>query len=82
MSKEYNKCWYCGVDIGAYHQDHILAKSMGGGEEKPNKALACPMCNMAKSSMPVVSFLNWLAHIRSDKFNCYIVSKLNRKLNI
>lgn len=82
--KEYfgNICWYCGisleknelVDIKKGHIEHVIARKNDGEHKLLNLALACPMCNCAKRSMPLIKFLTWLIHIRSDNFKCLILT--------
>ncbi|MBK7380509.1 MAG: HNH endonuclease [Ignavibacteriales bacterium] len=76
-------CSYCGIEVKAFfsHLDHIVPKSQGGTDDIDNLAIACPMCNMAKYTMTAYEYLDWLAYIRSAKFNSPILSRLNNNDN-
>ena len=47
------RCEYCRapeeVTGSRYQIDHILPRSLGGGDEPENLALGCASCNLAKS---------------------------------
>lgn len=64
-------CWYCGREV--YCIDHITPKSKGGIDDINNLALVCYECNMAKNANSIEYFLEYLNHIRSDKFYCYYI---------
>ena len=50
-------CAYCGVVADAFHQEHFIPLSRGGGYTADNILPACPTCNSDKlATMP----LNWL----------------------
>lgn len=82
LSKEFERCWYCGVSLEGMekHRDHIVPTSQGGSDDLDNKALTCGQCNRAKLDSDLISYLMWLAHIRSSAFECYIIKKLGVKL--
>ena len=48
------RCEYCRapeeVTGSRYQIDHILPRSLGGGDEPENLALGCASCNLAKSN--------------------------------
>ena len=48
------RCEYCHapeeVTGGRYQVDHILPRSLGGGDELANLAFGCSGCNLAKSN--------------------------------
>lgn len=70
-------CWYCHLPVGPgkCHVDHIIAKSMGGEDDFFNFALACRQCNMAKGTLTVGEFLEWLAFVRSPRSRSLIGQK-------
>ncbi len=87
------RCWYCGIPLArsrglgfaktdgmSVSIDHIKPKCRGGNEEIRNKALACVRCNRAKNNSSLPEFLQWLAHIRSSKFSCFIMSRTQHSL--
>lgn len=48
-------CTYCGrsliedsIAYDAWHRDHLVPQSAGGGEDEPNLVLACKPCNFIK----------------------------------
>lgn len=72
------RCWYCGTNIQeSLHVDHIDPKTKNNGEMLEDFALSCPECNRAKFSKDIVSFLRWLSFIRSNRFSCYMLTKLD-----
>lgn len=48
-------CVYCGAKADT--ADHIVPRSVGGGNEVENLAPCCKRCNMEKSSASVLMFL-------------------------
>lgn len=88
LTKIGEHCWYCGQPIGdsslsetrldSLHLEHIQPKSKFKNEELDNLALACGACNRAKLNEDIVDFLKWLSHIRSSRFNCFILGKLDK----
>jgi 5-methylcytosine-specific restriction endonuclease McrA len=50
LESQHGLCAYCGLDLGAYHIDHILPLSRGGSNGVENIALACSPCNLSKSN--------------------------------
>lgn len=77
-----NVCWYCCISLDKEelfptkkgHIEHITARKKGGEDELSNLALSCPMCNSAKSTLKLYQFISWLAHIRSNNFQCHILN--------
>lgn len=65
-------CWYCGTTLTKKKVwqnctiEHIIPKSLSGGDDFNNLALACSICNRAKYNLPVEEFLEWLAFVRSS----------------
>ena len=58
-------CSYCGspidgIDGRDYHEDHVVATSLGGPDTPDNKVPSCAICNGRKSNKP---FLVWLMEI-------------------
>lgn len=47
---QHGLCAYCGGSLEAYHVDHIVPLSRGGGNGADNICLACPTCNMSKGN--------------------------------
>ena len=45
-------CYYCADDLSAtgFHRDHMTPLSRGGAHALSNLALACPSCNLSKST--------------------------------
>ncbi len=41
-------CHYCGRVPDFYTIDHVIPRSRGGADRKPNMVLACSMCNNDK----------------------------------
>ncbi len=55
-------CWYCGAHLfGLYHVEHKQPISRGGLDCRSNIVLACPTCNLRKSSKTAEEFLELLA---------------------
>lgn len=42
-------CGFCGRIADVMHQDHIVPRSRGGGDEAWNCIMSCPGCNLEKS---------------------------------
>lgn len=55
-------CSYCGswVSGSDCHNDHVVAKSLGGVDGPSNRVPACRACNSKKSDKP---FLHWLIEL-------------------
>jgi 5-methylcytosine-specific restriction endonuclease McrA len=49
-------CYYCNVSIPPYHIEHKIPLSRGGSDYKENICLACPTCNLRKSSKTDLEF--------------------------
>ena len=60
--------------------DHIIPKTKDGTNDLSNLALSCEMCNRAKHSLDIITFLKWLSSIRSSKFSCKILGKLPKEV--
>jgi 5-methylcytosine-specific restriction endonuclease McrA len=60
--------------------DHIIPKSKGGDDSFENMALACGTCNKGKWDQGILEFLKWLAHIRSGRFNCFVLNRLPKEI--
>lgn len=73
-----NICAYCGIDLMSRqsHIDHVIPMSKGGFDEYSNLVISCEFCNMAKNDLDVIIFLEWLAHIRSNSFQCNVTKKV------
>ena len=53
-------CAYCGEDCkGNYHIDHIIPVSRGGGNNRENLCLSCPMCNWSKNDKTAEEFMEY-----------------------
>lgn len=50
LSTQEGLCFYCGDELESYHVDHFIPLSRGGTNWPSNLRLACPGCNMRKSS--------------------------------
>lgn len=45
------RCFYCDKEVGkVYHVDHWMPVSKGGANTSGNIVIACPPCNLSKSS--------------------------------
>lgn len=56
-------CWYCGMRFSSFREvelDHIIPRSREGTHQLVNLAIACHMCNRAKSDLSLEEFLGWL----------------------
>lgn len=56
---QHNECYYCDEQISypdreSYHVDHRVPIYYGGKSEYPNLCLACPGCNMYKSTHQLI----------------------------
>lgn len=70
-------CKYCGVCCQSnYHVDHMHPLSKGGQHSLDNLAIACPTCNLTKSSKP----LNvWLQEISQEDIEKEEVTEVEDK---
>lgn len=52
--RQHGRCYWCGKRVGkAYHVDHVIPLSKGGGNGPENLVVACPKCNLSKwAKMP------------------------------
>ena len=52
--RAHGRCEYCRapqrITGVVFHLEHIVPRKRGGAGDLSNRALACPMCNLAKSS--------------------------------
>lgn len=51
------RCHYCKKSDVPLEVDHVIPKSLGGGDAPENLVAACRDCNIGKSSSPVGTFL-------------------------
>lgn len=60
---ESKRCYYCGVSIcsDSATVDHVVAKSLGGGNEPENLVACCKSCNSAKGDKTLDDFRILLA---------------------
>jgi hypothetical protein len=79
QAKTLGKCAYCGVR-GDMTMDHIIPIGKKGPDNEDNLVVACNWCNSAKWDNNVVEFLGWVAHIRSSRFECNILTMLPKKI--
>lgn len=42
-------CFWCSVQVTAYHVDHVIPLSRGGSDYPENIVIACPTCNVSKN---------------------------------
>lgn len=71
-----NECYYCDdaisyADRESYHIDHRVPVYWGGKSEYPNLCLACPSCNMTKSTDQLIRNKAFLQN-RKKGFKNYI----------
>lgn len=57
LARDGHVCRYCGSVDAPFEIDHIVPRSMGGGDEASNLAVACRPCNRLKSNLPLDRFL-------------------------
>jgi hypothetical protein len=54
VMEQQGKCWFCGEDMGAdCTREHLLARSLGGGNERSNLRAAHGECNSAAGHLSV-----------------------------
>lgn len=64
------KCTYCGKDCkGNYHIDHIIPVSRGGGNNRENLCLSCPMCNWSKKDKTAEEYMKYLSETHMQGSN-------------
>lgn len=76
------KCQYCAGPVGtvsAAHLDHIIARSVGGGDGAENLRLSCRTCNSIKRDHSV-EHLRWCLRIRASIMGGIILPKQARAL--
>lgn len=72
-------CFYCGLQLSYSRHvpmndpskrtvDHIIARKMGGSNEKANKVLACHACNRRKKNMNLEEYRAFLYGDRNLEF--------------
>jgi len=74
------RCWYCGRLFKNDKEiaiDHIIPISNNGTSDVYNLALACKYCNAHKFYYAADEFLNYLAFIRTGRFECPIAEQIN-----
>lgn len=55
--RQRGRCYYCGEEVGsAYHIDHVIPLALGGTNDPGNIVIACPRCNLQKSSHHPMDF--------------------------
>lgn len=58
VARAADRCEYCrmhqSLQGATFHVEHITPQAAGGSDEPENLALACPACNLAKSSRTAV----------------------------
>lgn len=52
-----NRCFYCENTLGDYHVDHMTPLVRGGSNGIENICIACPDCNLKKSTKTAEEFL-------------------------
>ena len=57
MSRDGQRCAYCGTLEGPFHFDHIFPVSRGGSDHATNLVLACVPCNMSKGSKTLAEWV-------------------------
>jgi len=48
LKRDHRVCQYCGTSEGYMTVDHVIPRSLGGGETWENLVCACPSCNNRK----------------------------------
>lgn len=67
VQEQGGKCWFCGEDMGAdCTREHLLAVSLGGGNERSNLRAAHSECNSAAGSLSVQDKMRLRAVGHSD----------------
>jgi len=61
------RCYYCGNPVGMIESsnDHIVAKSKNGSNDKTNLVRACNSCNSTKSASLITP---WLIHMQENDY--------------
>jgi 5-methylcytosine-specific restriction endonuclease McrA len=64
FEKQSGLCFYCSGDLNltGYHQDHKMPLAKGGLHDETNLCLACPSCNVRKSTKTVEQFMEVLVN--------------------
>lgn len=79
------RCWYCGYRFNNDSEiciDHILPLKEKGTSDIENLALSCKFCNSHKFYYSVILFLKYLARIRTGQFECLILKRFEKELNV
>jgi hypothetical protein len=58
LSRDGQRCVYCGTEEGTFHFDHLWPVSKGGSEKANNIVLACEQCNLSKGGK---TLQQWMA---------------------
>lgn len=51
-------CFWCSVQVTAYHVDHVIPLSRGGSDYPENIVIACPTCNTSKNDK--IPYTEWV----------------------
>ena len=55
--RQHGRCYWCKEKVGeAYHVDHVVPLSKGGGNGPENLVIACPACNLKKNARHPMDF--------------------------
>jgi len=55
--RQRGRCYWCSTKVGeAYHVDHVIPLSKGGGNGPENLVIACPACNQKKHAKHPMDF--------------------------
>lgn len=61
LSREGQRCAYCGDEEGPFHFDHLYPVARGGTDEAHNIVVACQTCNLSKGDKTI---LEWVEYLR------------------
>lgn len=64
LAQQQSRCLYCYSRLDAYHIDHVVPLSRGGGNGPDNICVACPSCNLSKGNKLLGS--EWIPPYRAD----------------
>jgi 5-methylcytosine-specific restriction endonuclease McrA len=48
LKRDHKTCQYCGKTVGSMTVDHVIPRSLGGGDTWQNLVCACSVCNTKK----------------------------------